>query len=77
MDYQAFYNDVVEWINRVNQMAIKYGMHSEQFWSWVADSCGALCKKYHDHQLVKKQMTMLIHWLEDVYESQNRKGENT
>lgn len=69
MDYQTFYNDVVSWINQVNQVAAQHGMESEQFWDWVAESTDALSKKYQDNQLVIKQMVMLIRWLEEVYEN--------
>ena len=68
MDYQAFYNDVVAWIGQANQTAARFGMHSEQFWAWVADSCGAMCRKYQDNRLVIKQMIMLVEWLEEVFE---------
>ncbi|MEJ8546611.1 hypothetical protein [Brevibacillus borstelensis] len=69
MDYRAFYADVVEWINQANQAAVRYGMHDEKFWVWVVDSCAAISKKYQDNQLVRKQMLMLVNWLEDVYEN--------
>lgn len=68
MDYQAFYNDIVVWIGQANHAAARYGMHSESFWSWVADSCGAMCRKYQDNRLVIKQMVMLVEWLEEVLE---------
>jgi len=68
MDYHAFYNDVVAWIGQANQVAAQYGMHSESFWSWVADSCGTICRKYQDNRLVIKQMIMLVEWLEEVLE---------
>jgi ABC-type transporter Mla subunit MlaD len=70
MDYKAFYNDIVEWIQQVNQAASKYGMASEQFWQWVADSCGVIERKYHRNRLVIKQLVMLVEWLEEVYENQ-------
>ncbi|MDT2208069.1 hypothetical protein P7H11_19210 [Paenibacillus larvae] len=74
MDYKALYADVVDWINQANQVAMKYGMENEQFWVWVADSSGALCKKYKDNRLVIKQMMMLVEWLEEVYESRKNTG---
>ncbi|MDU5143535.1 MAG: hypothetical protein E6230_15255 [Paenibacillus dendritiformis] len=70
MDYKAFYADVVSWIDQVNQAAARYGMTNAQFWAWVADSSAALCDKYQENPLVIKQMTMLIEWLEEVYEKQ-------
>ncbi|GEC93759.1 hypothetical protein [Brevibacillus brevis] len=69
MDYKAFYDDVVNWINQANQAAAKYGMHDEQFWAWVTDSSAAISKKYQDNRLAIKQMLMLINWLEEVYEN--------
>ncbi|MGG4444529.1 hypothetical protein [Brevibacillus fortis] len=75
MDYKAFYDDVVSWINQVNQAAARYGMHTEQFWVWVADSTAAISKKYQNNRLVIKQMLMLVNWLEEVYENSiNTKG---
>ncbi|NTX59016.1 hypothetical protein [Myxococcus sp. CA039A] len=72
MDYKAFYADVVDWINQANQAAASYGMENQQFWAWVADSCGALAKKYQENRLVIKQMIMLVEWLEEVYESRKK-----
>lgn len=74
MDYKAFYNDVVGWINQVNQAAAKYGMHDEQFWVWVVESSSAISKKYQDNRLVIKQMLMLVGWLEDVCENNANGG---
>ncbi|MFI8712016.1 hypothetical protein [Brevibacillus brevis] len=68
MDYKAFYDDVVSWINQANQAAAKYGMHDEQFWAWAADSSAVISKKYQDNPLVIKQMLMLVNWLEEAYE---------
>ncbi|QQE75203.1 hypothetical protein [Brevibacillus composti] len=74
MDYKAFYDDVVGWINQANQAAAKYGMHDEQFWAWVVDSSDKLCRKYQNHQLTIKQMLMLVRWLEEVYESMRERS---
>lgn len=67
MDYQKFYNEVVEWINQCNQMAIKNGMDSDAFWSWVTSSIGEISNRYNNNQLVVKQLAMLFGWLEDIY----------
>ncbi|GEC93799.1 hypothetical protein [Brevibacillus brevis] len=74
MDYKAFYDDVVGWINQANQAAVMYGMHTEQFWAWVADSSAAISKKYRDNPLVIKQMLMLVNWLEEAYENNAHGG---
>lgn len=66
MNYHAFYAEVADWINYVNQKAIVHGMESEEFWHWVASSIAEICNKYHNNPLVKKQMTMLYEWLEEV-----------
>ncbi|MEV2908592.1 hypothetical protein ABNF65_08000 [Paenibacillus larvae] len=55
-------------------MAMKYGIENEQFWVWVADSSGALSKKYQENRLVIKQMIMLVEWLEEVYENRKNTG---
>lgn len=68
MDYKAFFNDVVGWINQANQAATRYGMQKPDFWVWVADSSGELCRKYQDNRLAIKQMMMMVEWLEEVYE---------
>ncbi|GAA0382535.1 hypothetical protein [Paenibacillus motobuensis] len=70
MDYGAFFADVQAWIGQANQAAMQYGMDKPEFWQWVADSAGALCKKYNDHRLAMKQMIMMTEWLEEVYEKQ-------
>ncbi|GED34013.1 hypothetical protein P9G84_22460 [Brevibacillus centrosporus] len=74
MNYKAFFDDVLGWIHQANQIAAQYGMHSEQFWAWVADSSGKLCQKYQNHQLAIKQMLMLVEWLEGVYENMRERG---
>lgn len=72
MDYRAFFADVIAWINQANQAAAQHGMESSEFWIWVADSAGALCKKYGDHRLAIKQMVVMTEWLEEVYESRRK-----
>jgi hypothetical protein len=69
MDYKAFFDDVLKWIVQANQTAAKYGMDSEHFWDWVAESTAAVGKKYNDNKLVLKIMVTLIRWLEEVYEN--------
>ena len=74
MDYNAFFADVAEWINQVNQMAVKHGMESIEFWNWVTSSMGEIGNKYGNSKLVVKQMAMLFDWLEEVYvEGRNQK----
>lgn len=68
MDYKAFYEDIVDWIGQANQAASQHGMHSEEFWACVSRSVGEICSKYQDNRLVLKQMTMLVEWLEEMYE---------
>ncbi|QOY37058.1 hypothetical protein AWH56_005295 [Anaerobacillus isosaccharinicus] len=75
MDYKAFYAKVADWIYQVNQNAIKFGMDSDEFWNWVADSIGEICNKYNNNPLVKKQMTMLHDWLEEIYQKGREKNE--
>lgn len=70
MNFKIFYGvDIVNWIDQANQAAARYGMESQEFWQWVADSCGALCRKYQDNRLVINSMICLTEWLEEVYES--------
>lgn len=73
MNYQAFYNDVVKWINQANQLAVNYGMESNDFWKWVTRSTGELANKYNNNELVIKQMLMLHEWLEEIYFSMKNK----
>jgi hypothetical protein len=67
MDYQKFFSEVAEWIMQANQMAIKHGMDSDNFWNWVIHSTGEFGTRYKNNQLVIKQMAMLYEWLDDVY----------
>lgn len=67
MDYKKFFEEVTDWINEVNKMAIKYGMGGEEFWTWVTTSVGEMCNKYDNNKLVVNQMVMLTEWLEDIY----------
>lgn len=68
MDYKAFFAEVAEWIQQCNSMAIQHGMHSNEFWTWVFRSTGEMSNKYKNNDLVKKQIIMLVNWLEDIYE---------
>lgn len=68
MNYEQFYQEVANWINQSNQYAIQYGLHSNEFWTWVLNSIGEMCNKYDNNELVKKQMIMLHDWLIDIYE---------
>ncbi|MEK4276493.1 hypothetical protein [Paenibacillus sp. FSL R7-0026] len=74
MDYKAFFWDMVLWTQGVNDAARQFGMQSPDFWKWVADSAGAICRKYEDNPLAVKQMVMMIEWLEEVYEKQRQAG---
>lgn len=67
LDYQKFFNEVVEWINQCNQMAMQHGMDSDTFWNWVTYSIGEISNRYQNNQLVMNQMVMLFHWIEDIY----------
>lgn len=67
MDYKAFYDEVVAWINQTNQLAIQHGMESSEFWTWVTRSTGELSNKYGNNPLVIKQMVMLHEWLDEIY----------
>lgn len=65
MDYKAFFAEVVDWIYQSNHMAMKHGLNSNEFWSWVTTSTGEICDKYQNNPLAQKQMMMLYQWLED------------
>ncbi|WP_405100778.1 hypothetical protein [Oceanobacillus sp. FSL H7-0719] len=67
MDYAAFYQEVVAWINEANQKATTLGLQSNDFWLWVTRSSGEICDKHGNNKLVINQMLMLINWLEDIY----------
>lgn len=71
MDYQKFYNEVVQWIYQCNEIAVKHGLASEEFWNWVTDSSAEVCKKYNNNPLVIKQMIMLSDLLADIHENKN------
>lgn len=71
MEYTAFFADVAKWIYQANDVAVKHGMGSSEFWMWVADSTGALSKKYQENSLVVKQMLMLVDWIEEFSKGAN------
>ncbi|MGG1878156.1 hypothetical protein ABDI30_11390 [Paenibacillus cisolokensis] len=75
MDYKAFFADVEAWIGQANHAAMRHGMDNPEFWQWVADSSGELCRKYQEHRLAIKQMMMLVEWLEEVYEKNSGRRE--
>lgn len=72
MDYDMFFKDISDWIKQCNNVATSNGMQSNVFWDWVAESLGKLSDKYGNNDLVKRQMTMLWNWLEEIYT--NSKG---
>jgi len=63
MDYKEFFNDVSIWVIACNERAEKFGLNSEKFWAWVADTIGRLCDKYDNHPLAVAQSQMLWDWL--------------
>lgn len=67
MDYQKFFNEVVSWINEANDNAVKLGLESSEFWTWVTRSIGEMCNRYDNNPLVIKQMVMLHEWLDEIY----------
>lgn len=68
MDYEAFYAEIVVWINDCNQKAVSFGITSSEFWTWVMDSVGEMCDRYQNNELVQRQTIMLVEWLQDIYE---------
>lgn len=68
MNYEQFYKEVAAWIQTCNGEAVKLGMDSNEFWSWVTRSIGEISEKYGNNELVKRQMIMLFEWLKDIYE---------
>lgn len=66
MDYKKFFEEVADWIYKVNDMATRYGMDSKEFWDWVMESTSEISERYQNNKLVINQMTMLYMWLEDV-----------
>ncbi|SFE11145.1 hypothetical protein SAMN04487969_101111 [Paenibacillus algorifonticola] len=76
LDYKAFYDDIVAWIADVNMAVMRAGPDSSEFWIWIADSSGFICRKYNDNRLVVKQMVMLVEWMEEVFEQRKNKGAN-
>lgn len=67
MDYNKFFAEVAEWINEANDKAVKYGLQSHEFWTWVMRSTGEMCERYNNNDLVKNQIAMLVNWLMDLY----------
>ncbi|HBC90947.1 MAG TPA: hypothetical protein DCZ00_05825 [Lactococcus sp.] len=67
MNYEKFFSDVKEWIEKCNSQAIKLGFFEEDFWTWVIMSLGELSTKYNNHPLAMKQTFMLMDWLDDTY----------
>lgn len=67
MDYHAFYQDVIKWMDANNQMIAKYTIQGDQYWNWVIQTSGYMCNKYGNHPLVIKQMAMFLDYLETSY----------
>lgn len=67
MDYSNFYGEIVQWINDANHNAGVMGFSSDSYWEWVIKSTGEICNKNNNQELVVRQMSMLIEWLEDSW----------
>lgn len=72
MDYKKFFEEVADWIYKVNDMATRHGMDSKEFWDWVMKSTSEISDRYQNNKLVLSQMTMLYMWLEEVHAEMKR-----
>lgn len=68
MDFKSFYNDVINWMEQSNQKVRELSFDSSEYWNWVSWSAGELCNKYGNHELVMRQMMMLVDYQMELYE---------
>lgn len=74
MDYTVFYAEIAAWIQTANQNAVKMGFDSDEYWAWVFQSVGEFCNRYNNQELVIRQMTMLLCWLDDAWKKSKGVG---
>lgn len=74
MDYRSFFADVTEWMTESNNQIKQHSINSQEYWDWVVHSTGQLCNKYNNHELVIRQMSMLIGWLDDAFKKSEGVG---
>jgi len=65
MNYHAFYQDIADWIQSVNNLAKQYTSGSPEFWEHVLRSVGEISDRYDNHEITHRQFEMLIDWLQD------------
>lgn len=66
MNYIEFFEvEVPNWMRQSNQVMANVGFATDDYWRWVVQSMGALCKKYGDDKLVKAQCSLVFEWLEE------------
>lgn len=65
MNYDEFFSDIAKWVQVCNENVKRYGLHSNEFWSWVSYSLAKICERYNNHDLVITQSIMLWDWLEE------------
>lgn len=66
MNYIEFFEvEVPNWMRQSNQVMASVGFATDDYWRWVVQSMGALCKKYGDDELVRSQCSLIFEWLEE------------
>lgn len=65
MNYVEFFEvEIPNWMRQSNQVMARVGFATDDYWRWVVQSMGALCKKYSDDELVRGQCSLIFEWLE-------------
>lgn len=72
MNYHAFFQDVISWMDNVNEVVKQHSIFTNEYWDYVIKTSGELCNKYGNHPLVVAQMGMLITYLDNVYKQQGK-----
>lgn len=66
MNYIEFFEvEIPNWMRASNQKMAELGFATTDYWRWVVQSMGAICKKYGDDDLVKGQFSLIFEWLEE------------
>ncbi|EHG13797.1 hypothetical protein HMPREF9682_00787 [Streptococcus intermedius F0395] len=65
IDYIDFFSRVIpEWMQASNQKSQEVGFGSDDYWLWVVESIGQICKQYNEDELIRQQFGLLFDWLE-------------
>lgn len=68
MNWMEVFKDINSWMLESNKKMHEYGLQSDNYWSWLISSLGAIEAKYKRHPLVVGFLSEII-----IFQEQNTK----